>query len=130
LIVLDASAVAEVVLRRPRAEGVAAAMFATGESLHAPHFLALEVTHVIRRVTAAREISLAEALVAVASVEALSIARYAHEGLLGRIWGYRHNFSVYDAAYVVLAEVLGARLLTLDMRLAAAVRDHTAVELV
>lgn len=121
---------AEVVLRRPRAEGVAAAMFATGESLHAPHFLALEVTHVIRRVTAAREISLAEALVAVASVEALSITRYAHEGLLGRIWGYRHNFSVYDGAYVVLAEVLGARLLTLDMRLAAAVRDHTAVELV
>ncbi len=130
MIVLDASAVAEVVLRRPRTEGVAAAMLATGESLHAPHFLALEVTHVIRRVTAAREISLAEALVAVASVEALSIRRYAHEGLLGRIWGYRHNFSVYDAAYVVLAEVLGARLLTLDMRLAAAVRDHTAVELV
>lgn len=105
-------------------------MLATGESLHAPHFLALEVTHVIRRVTAAREISLAEALVALAAVEALSITRYAHEGLLGRIWGYRHNFSVYDAAYVVLAEILGARLLTLDRRLAAAVRKHTAVELV
>jgi predicted nucleic acid-binding protein len=47
LIVVDASAVAEAVLHRVRAKDVEAAMLARGDSLHAPHFLALEVTHVI-----------------------------------------------------------------------------------
>ena len=36
-----------------------------------------------------------------------------------RIWALRKNLSAYDAAYVALAEVLDAPLLTLDARLAA-----------
>jgi predicted nucleic acid-binding protein len=42
----------------------------------------------------------------------------------------RNNFSVYDAAYVALAEVLEAALLTHDWRLAVAARRHAMVELV
>jgi predicted nucleic acid-binding protein len=44
--------------------------------------------------------------------------------LLG-IWHLRHNLSAYDAAYVVLAEQLGATLLTRDTKLASAA-GHTA----
>ncbi len=60
----------------------------------------------------------------------LQMTKYPHVNLIKPIWALRHNFSVYDAAYVVLADVLGAQFLTLDRRLAAAVRVHTRVRLV
>jgi predicted nucleic acid-binding protein len=47
------------------------------------------------------------------------LARVPHVALLPRIWQLRHNLSVYDAAYVALAEALGAPLLTADRTLAA-----------
>ena len=40
--------------------------------------------------------------------------------MLARIWSWRANLTTYDAAYVALAEVLGAPLLTADERLANA----------
>ena len=49
----------------------------------------------------------------------MPLARVPHVALLPRIWQLRHNLSVYDAAYVALAEALGAPLLTADRTLAA-----------
>ena len=40
--------------------------------------------------------------------------------MLRRIWSWRANLTTYDAAYVALAEVLAAPLLTTDARLANA----------
>ena len=53
--------------------------------------------------------------------------RHGHEALLPRVLELRSNFGAYDACYVVLAERLGAELLTADERLARAVRAHTAI---
>jgi len=40
-----------------------------------------------------------------------------HTPLLRRIWELRHNFTVYDAAYVALAEETNSILYTIDEKL-------------
>ena len=52
--------------------------------------------------------------------ETYRFARYPHTPLLGRIWELRDNLTVYDAAYVALAEALEAPLVTMDGRLSQA----------
>ena len=49
MIVLDASAALEVLLRGPAAPAVESRMFAPGEALHVPHLIDLEVAQVLRR---------------------------------------------------------------------------------
>ena len=49
--------------------------------------------------------------------------------LLPRIWHLRPNFSAYDAAYIVLAERLGAALVTRDGRLDSAWSHAALIEL-
>ena len=57
-----------------------------------------------------KAISLHRADEAVGDLLDLRSTRYPHFMLLPRIWQLRHNFSAYDAAYIVLAERLGATL--------------------
>jgi predicted nucleic acid-binding protein len=57
------------------------------------------------------------------------VLRYPHLVLLPRIWQLRHNLSAYDAANIVLAETLGAALVTWDGRLASASGHAAAIEL-
>jgi len=60
----------------------------------------------------------------------LPITRHPHEPLLWRIWDLRDNLGAYDAAYVALAEALGATLVTCDAKLRAASGHHAVVEVV
>ena len=60
----------------------------------------------------------------------LSLRRYPHDVLLARVWALRDNLTAYDAVYVVLAEALGAPLLTRDRRLANAAGPRARVEVV
>jgi len=126
LIVLDASAMLEVLLITPRGLRIEERLFAPNETLHAPHVLDLEVAQVLRRYCLTGDLEPARAEEALADLMALVIDRYSHELFLPRIWELRHNITAYDATYIALAEALSAPLLTADRRLAKA-SGHSAV---
>jgi predicted nucleic acid-binding protein len=130
VIVVDASALFEVLLQTSAAAAVEARLFEPGESLHAPHLLDVEIAQVVRRFAAAGEIDAERARAALEDLSDFHLHRYAHAVFLPRIWELRANLSAYDAAYVALAEALDAPLLTRDRRLARAANHHARVELV
>ena len=130
MIVVDASALLEALLRMPAADAVDERLFAPRETLHAPHLIDVEVAQVIRRFAAAGDIDGARGRAALADLANLRLSRYPHGLLLPRIWDLRHNLSAYDAAYVALAEALDAPLVTRDRRLAAAAGHGARIELV
>jgi predicted nucleic acid-binding protein len=117
LIVLDASALLELLLVTDKGGEVAERIAAPEETLHAPHLIDLEVAQVLRRYVARRQLDEVRASQALEDFQDLDLNRYPHDVLLGRIWELRHNASAYDAAYLALAETLGAPLLTSDARL-------------
>jgi predicted nucleic acid-binding protein len=123
MIVADASAVLELLLGTPAGARVAARLAAPGETAHAPHLLDLEVAQVLRRYVRRREVPAGRAREALDDLAELPLVRFPHEPLLPRIWELRDQLTAYDAAYVALAEGLGARLLTRDRALAAARHD-------
>ncbi len=130
MIIIDASALLEALLRTPVAKALEDRLFDRRETLHAPHLLDIEVAQVIRRYAASGEISSERGRVALADLTGFPIHRYPHDFLLPRIWDLRNNLTAYDAAYIALAEALDAPLLTRDQRLAAAPGHHARVELV
>ena len=65
---------------------------------------------------------------AIDNLSDLDLRRHRHGPLLPRIWSWRYNLTAYAAAYVTLAEVLDAPLLTTDARLAGAPRLPVRVE--
>jgi predicted nucleic acid-binding protein len=95
-----------------------------------PHLLSVEVARVLRRYVASRSIDPEIATAALDDVAVLDIARYSHEVFLPRAWELRDNVTMYDAAYLALAEVLDAPLLTLDRRLASSPGHRASVELI
>ena len=123
---LDASAAVDWLLQTPVGQRIEKRIYSRNESLHAPHLLDLEVAQVLRRLARGGTVPARRAEEAVRDLLDLRITRYPHFVLLPAIWQHRHNFSAYDAAYVVLAEKLGAPLITRDGRLASA-SGHTAI---
>jgi predicted nucleic acid-binding protein len=128
LIVVDASAMLEVLLGTATGRRVENRLLSKGESLHAPHLLDVEVAQVLRRYAAAGELTPERGLDALADLVDFPIQRYAHDLLLPRIWELHRNVTAYDAAYLALAETLAAPLVTCDVRLASAPRHSAKVE--
>jgi len=129
VIVVDASAVLEVLLRTPAAAAIEDRILDRSESLHAPHLIDLEVAQVLRRYVQRRELSVARGERSLELFAQFPIARHSHEPLLSRIWRLRETLTAYDAAYVALAEGLGAVLVTRDEGIVKAKGHKAVVEL-
>jgi len=118
MIVLDASALLEVLLGTGTGARVKDRLFSGGESLHAPHLLDVEIAQVLRRYLIAGDLSPERGLEALTDLSDFPVHRYPHDFLLARIWQLRHNATAYDATYLALAETLIAPLVTCDATLA------------
>lgn len=119
MIVLDASALVEMLIRSGRGRRVERLLGEQQETIHSPHHIDLEVASALRRLAFGRFVPERTAARALGMVAGMDMQRYPHTDLLPRIWELRRNATVYDAAYLTLAEVLRAPLLTCD----AALRD-------
>jgi predicted nucleic acid-binding protein len=127
MIVVDASVIVTA-LADDGPEGDRARLRLRGERLAAPHLIDIEVTSAWRRLVARGELDDRRAHLAMSDLLALRLERVPHRPLLGRCWELRDNLTIYDAAYVALAESLKVTLLTLDSRIKTAPASRCPVE--
>ena len=124
MIVLDASALLELLLRSNVGERIGERILVESERLYAPQLIDVEVAQVLRRYWLAEQITASRAQEAFEDLLALPLFRYPHHIFLERIWELRQDLTAYDAAYLVLAEALDAKLVTCDKAFTS-VSGHT-----
>lgn len=114
--VVDASAlVALLADSGPAGRWVAASV--AGRALAAPHLAVFEAANVLRRHALAGRLDETQAALTHADLLSLPVELWPYAPLAERAWQLRRNLTVYDAAYVALAEMLDASLITLDARI-------------
>ena len=130
MIVLDASALVELLLGTRSGRTIGARIADPELALHVPHLADVEVAQALRRYVRDGDLEPDAAAEALELLRSLDLERHSHEPLLDRVWALRANLTAYDAVYVALAEALEATLLTCDARLARAPGLAGRVELV
>ena len=128
MIVIDASAALEVLLRTDKGVRAFERMVQPGETLHAPHLIDVEIAQVLRRYALTGQVNATRCEQAIEDWRAFRVHRYPNEPLLDRLWALRDNLTAYDAAYVALAEAMDAPLLTSDSRIAKAPGHSAKIE--
>jgi len=131
VIVLDTSIVVDLLLALPpHYDTILARVRDHARELAAPHLLDAEVGQVLRRFVRSGSIEARRAEQAIADFLDLGLVRYAHGPLLARAFELRENATVHDGLYLVLAETLGAALLTRDAALATIPGHRARVEVI
>jgi predicted nucleic acid-binding protein len=100
-----------------------------GEELAAPEIVYLEVTSALRRLVSRGHAAPRRAALALDDLLDLPVQSARHPHLLPRAWELRQSLTVYDAAYVALAEALDLPLFTADQRLVRAAGPRCIFEL-
>jgi predicted nucleic acid-binding protein len=117
-VVVDASALVELLLQRERAPAV---LQAVGETqLVAPDVINPEVLWALRRRERTGNLGADRARQAVEDLLDAPLRRFPTLELLPVVWRLRANVTSYDACYVALARELGCALVTADRRLSRA----------
>jgi predicted nucleic acid-binding protein len=129
VIVVDTSVLVSLLVDSGTA-GTAVRERLAGSRIAAPELVDLETAQTLRKLVSTGALPLQRAEHALQTLGSLPLARATHSPLLGRCWELRNNLSIYDAAFVALAESLGGTLLTADKRLAASPGIRCSVELI
>ena len=119
VLVVDASVVVDL-LARFKPHPLEELLWAGDAVLAAPELIDVEVLNALRKLDQAGAIPPGRSAELPALMRGLRIRKYGHDNLIDGIWSLRDNLTAYDAAYVVLARLLGATLVTRDKRLANA----------
>jgi predicted nucleic acid-binding protein len=130
LIVVDASAITELLLQTARGIRVERRLYRADENLHTPHLLDVEVLSALRRLARAGEVLPERAEEAIDDLGLLRVVRHGHLDLATRAWELRENLTAYDAVYVALAESLDATVVTCDRALGAAPGHSVRIEVI
>lgn len=128
MIVIDTSIVVELVLATPDGFRIQQEIATEPGPVVAPELLDLEVLQVLRRQLRLGKISAERARAAVEALRVLPVKRMQHAPLLARIWELRDNLTAYDAAFIALAEWLGAPCWTRDLKFRNA--PHQAITII
>ncbi len=128
-LVIDASALIELLLRTPRAEPLEQRLFSERFNLNAPYFIELEVAQALHRYYESADLSAKRMQQALSDFKTFSITRHSCESLLPRILEIQKRGSIYDAIYIALAESLPAPLLSCDASLGSITGHQAQVEL-
>ena len=127
MIVVDASVIVTA-LGDDGPDGDVARSRLIDERLAAPHLIDLEVVSAWRRLQSVGSLDGRRASLAMTDLRQLRIDRISHGQLIDRCWELRENMTIYDAAYVALAEALDVALVTADTRLARAPGTRCPIE--
>jgi predicted nucleic acid-binding protein len=117
-VVIDASALFELVVKSELAPAVAQAVGAT--DMVAPDVVNPEVLSILRRVERRGTLTAQRAVQAVDDLMDAPVRRFSTLPLLADAWTLRANVTAADALYVVLARILRCPLVTADRKLSRA----------
>ncbi|WP_341946005.1 type II toxin-antitoxin system VapC family toxin [Microbacterium sp. LWH11-1.2] len=130
MIVLDASALVEAITDLgDRGQQVREVMMGDGDwamPAHGP----TEVANALRGLRLARLTTDAEFRGQLALLQRMELVLFPVSPLLGRVADLAMNATAYDAAYLALGELLEARVLTIDRKLATVPGAHADVHVV
>lgn len=130
MIVVDSSALANAMIMTGGLGRKARIALGRDSEWTAPQLWKAEVFSAMRGLTLGGMLTDTDAWRAIELIPRLGVESVPLEGLLPRMWRLRHAISAYDAAYVALAEITGATLVTADARLARTAVAYCRLELV
>ncbi len=130
MIVVDASAITELLLQTELGTRVERRLYRDDEDLYAPHLLDVEVLSALRRLVHAGDVLPGRAEEAIEDLGLLRVIRHGHLDLAIRVWALRQNFTAYDAVYLALAESLDATVVTCDRPFGDAPRHSARIEVI
>jgi predicted nucleic acid-binding protein len=129
VIVLDASALVELLRGTTKGDRIDERIARDGGPYLAPHLVDLEVLHAFRELVRFGDVELDRAVAALSTFARFPLERLPHDVLRDRVWELRENLTAYDAAYVAVAEDFRCPLVTCDGPLKRAPGNRATIEL-